>query len=109
MSDLQLTNMATYQKNQDKIRSTQRAMERSMLRLRRVNRVRHTKIRDKTNVADALAHALKLKRRQKKKHRQTLRAMVRRHKGRRWQLARRGKQQRKVSGNGGGLHPKRAP
>ncbi|GBP44044.1 hypothetical protein EVAR_85198_1 [Eumeta japonica] len=32
-----------------------------MLRLRRVNKVRHSKIRDKTNVTDALTHALKLK------------------------------------------------
>ncbi|GBP49849.1 hypothetical protein EVAR_83798_1 [Eumeta japonica] len=30
-------------------------------------------------------------------------------KARRWQLAGRGKQQRNVCGNGGGLHPKRTP
>ncbi|CAF4832386.1 unnamed protein product [Pieris macdunnoughi] len=40
---------------------TQHAMERSMLRLRRIHKVSNKTIRERTNVTDILKHALKMK------------------------------------------------
>lgn len=45
----------------NKIRTCQRGMERSMLKIRKMDKVRHTKIRRTTNATDALTYALKLK------------------------------------------------
>lgn len=44
-----------------KIRSTQRAMERSILKIRKIHKVRSDIIRQKTKLTDALTQALKLK------------------------------------------------
>ena len=44
-----------------KIRSCQRAMERSLLGLKKIHKIRSETIRNKTKVTDALNHALKLK------------------------------------------------
>lgn len=43
------------------IRTTQRAMERSMLKIRKIHKIKHETIRSKTKITDALAQALKLK------------------------------------------------
>ncbi|KAJ2938174.1 hypothetical protein O0L34_g18514 [Tuta absoluta] len=48
-------------KVEDKIRTTQRAMERSITNIKKIDKIRHTKIREKTKITDALTHALKLK------------------------------------------------
>lgn len=45
----------------DKIRTCQRAMERSVMKIRKVEKVRHTTIRAKTKFIDALQYALSLK------------------------------------------------
>lgn len=48
-------------KVQQKITSTQRAMERSILKIRKIHKIKSEKIRNKTKVIDALSHALTLK------------------------------------------------
>lgn len=48
-------------KAKQKIRSTQRAIERSILKIRKINKVRSDTIRQKTKLTDALTQALKLK------------------------------------------------
>lgn len=45
----------------NKIRTCQRGMERSMLDIKRINKIRHSKIRSITNATDGLAQALALK------------------------------------------------
>ncbi|CAH2232130.1 jg20805 [Pararge aegeria aegeria] len=45
----------------DQIRSTQRASERSILKITKIHKVRSDRIRQKTKVTDALKQALKLK------------------------------------------------
>lgn len=44
-----------------KIRTCQRGLERSMLNIRKINKIRHSKIRSVTKATDALNYALKLK------------------------------------------------
>ncbi|KAJ2946764.1 hypothetical protein O0L34_g12828 [Tuta absoluta] len=52
----------TYNNNiKNKITTTQRAMERSMLKLRRIDKVNSNTIREKTSLTDALTHAQSLK------------------------------------------------
>ncbi|XP_045454944.1 uncharacterized protein LOC123664445 [Melitaea cinxia] len=48
-------------KAKHKIKTTQRAMERSMLKIRKMQKIRHTIIREKSEVIDALNFAMKLK------------------------------------------------
>ncbi|KAI8428464.1 hypothetical protein MSG28_007275 [Choristoneura fumiferana] len=48
-------------KVKNKILSCQHAMERSILKLKRIDKIRNTDIRRKTKLTDALQHALKLK------------------------------------------------
>ncbi|PZC71479.1 hypothetical protein B5X24_HaOG213342 [Helicoverpa armigera] len=55
-----MPNLDLYKQNK-KIRSCQRAMERSILSLRKVQKIKSSEIRKKTNLTDALIHALKLK------------------------------------------------
>ncbi|CAH2100406.1 unnamed protein product [Euphydryas editha] len=49
------------EKVKNKILSCQHAMERSLLKLRRIQKTRNADIRKKTNVTDALHHSLKQK------------------------------------------------
>lgn len=44
-----------------KIRSCQRSMERSVMKIRKIQKIPHTRIRHKTKVIDALDYSLKLK------------------------------------------------
>ncbi|KAG6465037.1 hypothetical protein O3G_MSEX014898 [Manduca sexta] len=48
-------------KTRNKISTCQRGMERSMLNIRKVHKIRHTKIRLLTKATDVLSHSLKLK------------------------------------------------
>lgn len=48
-------------KIKNKIITCQRGMERSMLGIRKIQKINHTKIRSKTKTIDALSHSLKLK------------------------------------------------
>lgn len=45
----------------NKIRSCQRSMERSIMKLRKIQKIPHTRIRHKTKVIDALSYSQKLK------------------------------------------------
>ncbi|GBP17304.1 Putative uncharacterized transposon-derived protein F52C9.6 [Eumeta japonica] len=46
----------------NKITSCQRSMERSILKIIKIQKIRHTDVRQKTKVIDALSHSQKLKR-----------------------------------------------
>lgn len=48
-------------KTRNKITTCQRGMERSMLNIKKIQKVRHAKIRSRTKAIDALTHAQKLK------------------------------------------------
>ena len=48
-------------KSKNKIITSQRSMERSILKIKKINKIRHTVIRQKTKVIDALSHSQKLK------------------------------------------------
>ena len=48
-------------KIKNKIITSQRSMERSILKIKKINKIRHTSIRQKTKAIDALSYSQKLK------------------------------------------------